>query len=134
MSGRIGMDDSELLNRVKYAEEEIPCIYGVIDTLVDEKNKLNNRIDELEAQLQHILQFISGGVNKTTRRAYLLADAVKVADGGFITRAQARNVLIEDGKKPATKTTDDAMTAAADMFGLIYTKNQKGHVVLAVRK
>ncbi len=132
MSGEIGMDDPELRGQIEYVIDEVPCINAVVTTLVDRLNKLEAKNNELEAQIQHLKDVLEGGVNKTTRRAYLLADAVKVAEMGFITRSQARDILTEDGKRPAAKTANDAMKRAAELFGLIHTKNKAGEVVLAV--
>lgn len=105
---------------------------NVIRDLKERVSEQERATRELKGQMSHLMEILSGGVNVTTRRAYLLADAVKASGQGFITRAQARNVLTEEGLKPGTKPTNDAMLKAAEMFKLIYTKNKKGEVILAV--
>jgi cell division septum initiation protein DivIVA len=137
--------NEQLQRDVEALKEEIRALKeeifgeGIIEMMGDLIQELKVRMNtqesmtrELVGQVNYFQNLLAGGVNKTTKRAYLLADAVKAADQGFITRAQARNILTENGARPAAKTADDAMQAAAKMFGLIYTKRKNGEVVLAV--
>lgn len=156
----IGLDDSEnvdltpvpckksneqLQQEIEALKEEIRALKeeifgeGIIEIMGDGIQNLKIRMKHqesvskgLEADVCHFRNLLAGGVNKTTKRAYLLADAVKAADQGYITRSQARNILTENGARPAAKTADDAMQAASKMFGFVYTKRMNGEIVLAV--
>jgi FtsZ-binding cell division protein ZapB len=160
MSGDIGVDDSQhhdserilrgfaqasshyeqLEQEIKTLRESVSYLLVKVETLdsysellADNVRILKEKNSSLSAELDRLKAVTSGGVNKTTQRAYLLADSVKAAHSGFITRSQARSILTEGGIKPHPKITRDAMQAAADLFGFVLDKNQSGKIILRVK-
>ncbi|WP_407282155.1 hypothetical protein V7O61_08365 [Methanolobus sp. WCC1] len=156
MSGDIGKDDHNVWDgsrdthqdkSYEQLKEEVAALkndYAGLLRIVEDLDAFSNLLAEnikdlkdknrsLSDELNHLRAVMSGGVNKTTQRAYLLADAVKASSSGFITRPQARSILAEEGVKLHTKTTDDAMQAAAEIFGFVYGKNMSGKVILRVK-
>lgn len=89
-------------------------------------------IGELCNRLDQFQEFLTEGTKKTSKRAYILANAVRSASGGYITRAQARDILVENGRRHNAKTINDAMLVASKTYGLIYAKRKNGEVILAV--
>lgn len=89
-------------------------------------------IGELCNRLDQFQEFLTEGTKKTSKRAYILANAVRSASGGYITRSQAGKILAENGREIAPKTVSDAMIKAAEMYGMIYAKRKNGELVLAM--